>query len=383
MRLLFTFAGGRGHLDPLLPIARAAAVAGHVVAFSGQPALMDRVEALGFAAFATYPPSADDRPRRRPLLEFSAAREDDVLREVFAGRLARTRADGLLELCAAWRPDLVVCDEVDFGAMVAAERLGLAHATVLVTAIGSFVRREVVVGALDALRAEHGLPPDPGFEMPARDLVLSPFPPGLRDPAATGTAVALRPAALEPSDAAAPAWLEALDDRPVVHFTLGTVFNLESGDLFVRVLAGLRELPITAIVSVGEGIEPGELGPQPSHVHVVRHVDYATLLPRCSAVVSHAGSGTVVAALAHGLPSVLLPLGADQPLNAARCAALGVARVLDPVRATSADVRDATAAVLGDPGHRAAAGRLRDEIAALPGPAHAVGLLERLVRQGL
>jgi UDP:flavonoid glycosyltransferase YjiC (YdhE family) len=71
-------------------------------------------------------------------------------------------------------------------------------------------------------------------------------------------------------------------------------------------------------------------------------------------------------------------MGADQPLNGARAEALGIARVLDPVAATPADVRDAVAAVLDEPGYRAAARRLQREFGALPGPEHAVELLERL-----
>jgi len=71
-------------------------------------------------------------------------------------------------------------------------------------------------------------------------------------------------------------------------------------------------------------------------------------------------------------------MGADQPLNGARAEALGVARVLDPVAATPAEVRDAVAAVLGEPSTRDAARRLQQEFAALPGPDHAVALLERL-----
>jgi UDP:flavonoid glycosyltransferase YjiC (YdhE family) len=55
--------------------------------------------------------------------------------------------------------------------------------------------------------------------------------------------------------------------------------------------------------------------------------------------------------------------------------------VLDAVRATPADVREAIAAVLEQPGYRAAAERLRDELAALPGIEHAVGLLEDLIRR--
>ena len=51
MRVIFTFAGGQGHLDPLVPIARAAAAAGHSVAFAGRPWMVPKVEALGFACF--------------------------------------------------------------------------------------------------------------------------------------------------------------------------------------------------------------------------------------------------------------------------------------------------------------------------------------------
>jgi UDP:flavonoid glycosyltransferase YjiC (YdhE family) len=55
-----------------------------------------------------------------------------------------------------------------------------------------------------------------------------------------------------------------------------------------------------------------------------------------------------------------------------------VARVLDPVAATPDDVRDAVTAVLDRTEYRAAAERLRQEFAALPGPGWAVELLARL-----
>lgn len=371
MRILFTFVGGSGHFDPLVPIARAARAAGHAVAFACPHSMVATVEAHGFAPFVT---GADpgDAPRRIALRPPSQEREDEVLREVFAGRLARRRAAGVLTLCAEWDPDLVVCDGTDFGSMVAAERLGLAHVTVIIDAAGSLVRRELVAEPLNALRAEHGLPPDPELEMLRRDLVLSPFPPSLRDPAfpLPATAHSLR----------APTPDRARDDDgpPTVYFTLGTVFNLECGDLFARVIEGLRELPIELVVTVGHDIDPEELGPQPANVHIERHVPQSSVLPRCSAVVSHGGSGSVVGALAHGLPQVLLPMGADQLLNAARCEELGLARVLDVMTATPQTVREATSAVLSDATHRHAAERIRDEIAALPGPEYAVGLLEDL-----
>jgi UDP:flavonoid glycosyltransferase YjiC (YdhE family) len=383
VRILFTFAGGSGHFDPLVPIARAAMAAGHTVAFAGQPVMMPTVETAGFTGFATGG-ATFGTAGRLPLLELDAEREDRALRDGFAGRTARDRATRILALCAAWRPDLIVCDEIDFGSVVVAERLGLPHATVLVIAAGSFVRTDLLARPLNELRAEHGLTPDPALAMLSRYLVLSPFPPSFRDPAfpLPTTAHLIRPLTPDPAAAGAvPPWVADWRDTPAVYFTLGTVFNVESGDLFTRVLAGLRDLPITVVVTVGREIDPAEFGPQPANVRIEQFIPQASILPYCRAVVSHGGSGSVIGALAHGLPSVLIPMGADQPLNATRCAALGVARVLDAIRATPDTVREAVAAVLADPTYRRAAERLRDEIAAQPGPAQAVTLLERLATE--
>ena len=235
------------------------------------------------------------------------------MRETFAGRVARTRAGTVHALCDEWRPDALVCEEVDFGAVVAAERLGLPHASFLSIASGSFDWAALAAAPLNELRAEHGLPPDPGLEMSRRHLVLSPFPASFRDPhfPLPPNTQLVRPVSPE-ADAA----LEDVEG-PLVYFTLGTIFNLESGDLFERVLAGLRELPATVVVTTGREVDPAALGPQPSNVRVESYVPQASLLPRCDLVVSHGGSGSVIGALAHGVPMVLLPMGADQPFNAA------------------------------------------------------------------
>lgn len=381
MRFLFTFAGGSGHFEPLVPLARAALAAGHTVAFAGQAAMLAAIEAAGFLAFATAGATLSATPVRQPLLKVDRTREERDLRDGFATRLAHTRADALLTLGGTWQPDLLVCDEVDFGAMIAAERLGVPYATVLVIAAGSFVRKEVVGFALNELRAEYGLPPDPELIMLSRYLVLSPFPPSYRDPAfpLPATAHAMRPPLVSaPLAVNKPPWPVALPAAPTIYFTLGTVFNVESGDLFERVLAGLRELPVNVVATVGRELDPASFGPQPPHIHLARYLPQADVLPYCDAVVAHGGSGSVMGALAHGLPMVLIPMGADQPNNADRCVALGVARQLDALTVTPQEVSTTVMAVLRDPGYRHHATLLQAEIAALPEPAQLLPLLERL-----
>ena len=287
-------------------------------------------------------------------------------------------------MCAEWSPDILVRDEIDFGAAVAAERLGLPHATVLCIASGSFVPNSLVVEPLNDLRAVHGLGADPDLAMLDRYLVLSPFPASFRDPTvppSPNTHLFRSVSAEESADSLAADWLQALPDGPVVYLTLGTIFNLESGDLFERALAGLRELPGSVVVTVGRELDPQILGPQPPNVLVRQYIPQSLVLPHCDLVVSHAGSGSVSGALTHGLPMVLLPMGADQPLNAARAQQLGVAEVLDAIDATSAAVREAAATVMADPTYRRNAELIRDEIAALPGPERALALLEQLQRE--
>jgi UDP:flavonoid glycosyltransferase YjiC (YdhE family) len=381
VRLLFTFSGGFGHAEPMVPVAQAALTRGHTVAFLGRASVLARLAARGFDVVSDGLPPDEVRTEITPLMAPDAEYEAEVLRTGFAGEYARRRAAHVADVCDGWRPDVVVADEPDFGSQVAAEAAGLPFATALCTAAGSFIRPDVVAEAVNALRAEHRLPPDPVMAAPARHLVISPFPPSFRDPAfpLPSSALSIRPAAAEPEAADATlAWLASRPPRPVIYFTLGTVFNMESGDLFGRVLAALRDLDVNAVATVGREIDPNTLGAQPDHVRVERFVPQAALLPHCDVTISHGGSGSTIGALAAGVPMVLLPMGADQPDNARRVVALGTGVALDVMRCTAADVRAAVERVLAGPMYRAAAGRVRDEIAALPGPDAAVDALEAL-----
>ena len=407
MRILFSFVGGTGHFLPLVPIVRAAERAGHTVAVTGGPRMTGTIRGAGFEALTTAgdpappenavrPPESAVRPPdnavrppegvRLPLAPLDRERERRDLVDRFIRGAARERAARVRAQAAGWRPDLIVCDEVDLGAMIAAERLGLPHATVVVLAAGSFLQAGYTADAVDEVRAEWGLPPDRGLDMLGRHLMLEPVPPGFRDPAfplpATGRPIRPAERLLAPT---------VRHDRPLIYFTLGTEFNLESGDLFERVLAGLRELPADLVTTVGRSIDPAVLGPQPPHVRVERFVPQEELLHRCDLVVSHGGSGSVLGALAHGLPMLVVPMGADQPDNGARVAALGLGRVLDAETVTPEQVAaEATAVLAGagveagagagaGAGHRAAALALRAAWESLPGPAEAVGMLEELV----
>ena len=123
-------------------------------------------------------------------------------------------------------------------------------------------------------------------------------------------------------------------------------------------------LPVRVLVTIGRERDPAELGPVASNVHIARWIPQADVLPHAAAVVQHGGSGTVTGALAAGVPSVVVPLFADQTHNAGRIAELGAGIELamdDIVR-----LPDAVRTLLADPSYREAAGRVAAEIQQLP-----------------
>lgn len=389
MRVLFTTLPQAGHFNPLVPIARALCDAGHAVAFACPTSFAPLVETAGFRVFP-----AGFEERGLAIHELfpggigltGTERAVWVNTHIFVGVYAAAMAANLFAVCRTWPPDLIVRAGGEFGGCVAAEALGLPHASIRTGAIsGSYTLRSRLNAALAPLRERAGLAPDPDDAMPFRYLHLVAQPPGFvppgEDPAPT--AHLLRPEHPGPGAEPPPAWLATLPERPTVYATLGTIFaEHPAGRVTIAaILAALRDEPINLILTVGRGNDPAQFGPQPPYVRVEQFIPQGQLLPRCDLVLNHGGFGTIAGALDAGLPLVLIPLGADQPLNAACCAALGVGRVLGEGERTPEAIRAATRAVLGDPTYRANARRVRDEIAAMRGPERAVALLERLARE--
>lgn len=380
MRILFTCVAAPGHFYPLVSLARALAAAGHDVACATDSDFAPQVEATGLRCI--HVGLALEKARqilnmsRLPPLAMRTAAERQMFPELLPGQLL----PGLVALRATWPPDLVVSENYEFAGRVAAESWGIAHASVKVGHIYPYADRHKLVPAMDALRATVGLPADPDAAMLFRYLYVLNEPSQLQsaDEILPPTMVRLRRDIFDQSGPeGCPDWLDNLPGRPTVFATMGTFANRLPG-LLEGLLAALRDEPINVILTVGRDRDPSEFGPQPSNVHVERYIPQSLAFDACDVVVSHAGSGSMLAALDRGLPLVNVPIAADQPWNAARCAEAGVGLTVGPDERTPEVIRAAVRTVLSDPTYRQNAQRLRASIAAMPGPATAVKLLERL-----
>jgi UDP:flavonoid glycosyltransferase YjiC (YdhE family) len=135
---------------------------------------------------------------------------------------------------------------------------------------------------------------------------------------------------------------------------------------------------IDVLITIGFDKDPASIGRLPGNVRVENYMPHSLLLPHCSAVICHGSAGTTLSSLALGLPLLILPQGADQYVIGDLVRAAGAGLLLAPADVNPSTVRSNVLSLLNEPAHRAGARRLQREIAAMPGPAEAVPLIEEL-----
>ena len=273
-----------------------------------------------------------------------------------------------------WRPDLVVYEATDAGAAVVADELGIPSVAL---AIGNW---DPLLGVLPALAA-HALEPVDAAPPPweQADIALAAHPETVPltylDSFPLRWRTRERPVPREVLDLKPVAFslrgrddhpLGALGrDRPLVYVTLGTVAHTRVDALRAAVF-GAASLDVDVLVAAGPDAELGALADLPPNVTVHAWVDQPAVLERAAVAIHHGGSGTLCACAAAGVPQLLLPQLADQPLNAQRVADIGPGRALRRDEVTADAVAAAAAELLADGPHRAECAALADEIAAMP-----------------
>jgi MGT family glycosyltransferase len=150
-------------------------------------------------------------------------------------------------------------------------------------------------------------------------------------------------------------------DRPLVLVGLSSTVMLQEG-LLQRAADALGQLQVRGLITTGPAVDSAVIV-APPNVTVKQWVRHADVLPYCSAVITHGGHGTVMKALIAGVPLVVVPLGRDQPDNAARVVHAGAGIRLRKKASVSA-LRAAAAQVIEDPRYRAAARRMATRLAA-------------------
>ena len=321
--LLFPL-GSTGDVLPFVGLGRALRARGHAVTVATNPhfaPLIARAQ-LDFApigsedeytALCDSPRSMDRRHGFRFVMDW-------------ASRLMAP----MVELCAAHRSSLVVAHPLAFGARLADEQLGLRAATMVLSpailgAVDSWLTRFIVYRIV-APEIRHVLE----RQRASAHLALAMFPAWFGD--------VPRPDQRQLVHAGFPLYdelerevaLPVLDERPLV-FTAGTGHR-HARAFFAAAADASRLLGRRAILLTQHREQlPASLPPGVEHASFL---PLSRVLPCAAALVHHGGIGSAAAALAAGVPQLVVPFAHDQPDNAARLCRLGVAAALSPSRAT-------------------------------------------------
>ena len=354
-----------------MPLAEAAREAGHDVSFATTDPFHDKLAAAGFATHdvgitfreallrligshdGPFPTGPDGRPDPRAHVRLMT----DIL--------ARPTAADLIPLLEASPPDLVVYEQGDIGAAVAAHVAGVPAAAhgLSPRQTGSALAL-IATADVTALWHEFGVF-DPPVDVHTGAVYVDPIPASLEPGglAADARRLAVRPIPWTEPGAPMPD-LDRRGGRRLVYLTLGTA--VAKADRLRPAIEALARIDADVVVALG--LAAGEdLGAIPANVRVHDFVDQARVIPHAALVVHHGGSGTSLAALAHGVRQLVLPKGADQFANAELLAGVEAVRVLEPEAATPTAIAEAANAALAAP-LPAAASELRREIAAMPHP---------------
>lgn len=357
MKVLVSSTTGLGHRLPMTPLAAELAARGHEVHWVGGPADGGASTPTGVRFTAAGMPEHErhvELLRLRPDLGSLSprARRRAAFSTAFAQLSVPAQLGPLRWLVDGWRPDVIVHDAAELAApfLAAANDIpSVCHG------FGQVVPEDATRAAgevLASMWSEGGLAPDPHAGS-YRGLYVDIYPPSLLG---------------ETMDHVPRVQLSRPTDAPraegrTVYITFGTAYNRDDLGLVRTVVRGAAAAADDVLVTLGRDVEPSALGAVPDHVRVEGFVPQAEVLTRCAAVVCHGGSGTVLAALAHGLPVVCIPQGADQFSNATNVQRAGAGlQLIDP---SGADVADAVAHVRSAE-VRAAATAVADEIARMP-----------------
>jgi MGT family glycosyltransferase len=371
-----------GATQVAIDLGRLLADRGHRVRIVCPASEAERVEAAGCVARAVPKEVESD-----PALGRRAEDQPETLARLFFGR---ELPDALVDELEREPADVLVVDYLLRSLVGAAERMPVP-AALLIHTIYSFhggaddedVARRRWYEPVNASRLQLGLDPLPSsgdsvtvalVRRAAAALVVVPreFDDWVDSPQ-NGVYVGPISMAVAATDWRSP-W-PSEDARPLVVVTLGTTYMAHEGVL-ARIAHALDPAAYRVLVLTGGELAPEEIS-VPDGVEVRGYVPHDAVLPGAALAITHAGTGTLLAAFAAGVPVVALPLGRDQPANARRTVELGVGGSLDPT-ATPAEIQALVARTLADDAIRRRVAGLAAAIRSYDHGSRAVEAIEQL-----
>ncbi|MGL5003227.1 MAG: glycosyltransferase [Casimicrobium sp.] len=153
-----------------------------------------------------------------------------------------------------------------------------------------------------------------------------------------------------------------LDGRPLVYASLGTLQNKKL-HVFQTIAAACSSLPVQLVITHGGALDSEALRAFEGNPIAVDYAPQTELIARASVVITHGGLNTVLDALTHAVPMVVLPITFEQPAIATRVEWCGAGLSIPKNALTAPTLRATVERILHEARFQKAAQRMKESIA--------------------
>src|SRR5918912_616184 len=371
-RVVFTTWGSFGDLHPHMALALELQERGYISVIATSPLYCEKVEAEGIAFHPVRPdlapPDSETSAEIIRRVSHRRAGPSYLFRELLVPHLRETFADTLAALTADGGADLLVSHQVPLTAPLVAEKTGIKWISSVLFPIAFASAYDPPtppqLPALRALAATHPLVARTLFglgkwttkswtepiQQLRKELSLprkgNPIFEGQHSPMLVLALFSKLLAQIQPDfpsntiitgflfydpkdeEPPSPELLRFLDEgEPPILFTLGSSLVWIAKDFYRVSIEVAQKLGKRALLLVGDhrNLPQTKL---PDGIAAFDYAPHSLVMPRAGLIVHQGGIGTTGQALRAGQPMLIVPFGQDQPDNARRCVALGVARTI-------------------------------------------------------
>jgi len=165
--------------------------------------------------------------------------------------------------------------------------------------------------------------------------------------------------------------LTAIKGKSPIYISLGTVFN-QAIEFYKLCFEAFGNTDHTIVMSIGSKTQISELGVIPENFIAKNYVPQTDVLQYAELFITHGGMNSAHEGLYCGVPLIVIPQSADQPIIAEQVTKIGAGMKLQMQGLTATQLREAADHVLNLPSFKQAAASVGESFRKSGGYQHAV-----------